>query len=120
MQLTENTREKRKTDKPFTKLNSSFPEKNSKPFIVLMENYWKWKKKLVSKKSLQPCWLNSKKKFKSYEIEEVEKISKDNLTYRELLIEVTENKQENVYKLLLSEDGKLASSEEEKEEEEED
>ena len=41
-----------------------------------------------------------KKEFKSYEIEKVEKISKDNLTYHELLIEVSKNKQENVYKLL--------------------
>lgn len=61
-----------------------------------------------------------KKEFKSYEIEEVERVNKDNQTYYELEVEIIENNQEKEYELLYSADGKLVKREIEKDENEED
>ncbi len=73
----------------------------------------------INMKELPEIVLNQlKKEFKSFEVEIVEKISKDNLIYYELVVEIIEEKQEKEYEILFDADGKLLEREEEKENEE--
>ena len=75
----------------------------------------------IGLKEVPAAVLNQlKKEFKFYEIEGVEKVSKDKQIYYELEVEIIENNQEKEFERLYSEDGKLIKRKIKEDENEED